>query len=432
MCKDRVRSPPYHLKEKDTIMKRFRKDSWEEPSRASSSKSEHFDYTRRAFTRLQSQRADDTTTAKYLGMAASGENVGSAQPSTAEQYLAPPTASDRYQPSTAEQYLAPPTASNMYQPSTAGLYSTSPRVSDMYQSSTVEQYLAPPTASNMYQPSTAGLYSTSPRVSDMYQSSTAEQYLAPPTVQEISSMEAYRRSPRAYDTTAAGYPMTAASGKNYANAPLSQAQITELYQRAYDATAAGYPMTAASGEYSGSTLLPPAQITELYSTSPRVSDTTAAEYLTAARSAQPSTAHAELDLELRLGLPQVDSASPRNQNKQKQAEFAQKNKPLELNRDGPEELVLREFTCDNYNMATKNIKKHIYKIQNYKGTGRYGMKELTDSLTNFGQFHPKKIKDSNIHIQDIYKRLQEIIENPSNSPEKSAAELLVYYITRKD
>ncbi len=141
---------------------------------------------------------------------------------------------------------------------------------------------------------------------------------------------------------------------------------------------------------------------------------------------------AELDLELRLGLPQVDSASPRDQNKQKQAEFAQKNKPLELNRDDPKELVLREFTCARYNKATHCIRRRIYKIKNYKGTGRYSMKELNDSLTKIGQFHPQKIKESNIQVQDIYKRLQEIIENPSNNPEKSAAELLVYHMTRKD
>ena len=109
------------------------------------------------------------------------------------------------------------------------------------------------------------------------------------------------------------------------------------------------------------------------------------------------------------------------------AEFTKQDTPRGLNRDGQEELVLRKVHRNNYDdIVKKRINDHLNKAK--QGKGRYTQEELCQSKEKLQALKPEIMNGT----KEAYNALQGIIKNPSNDVEKSAAELLVYHMTKRD
>jgi hypothetical protein len=109
------------------------------------------------------------------------------------------------------------------------------------------------------------------------------------------------------------------------------------------------------------------------------------------------------------------------------AEFTKQDLSRGLNRDDQKELVLRKISYSIYNSIISNSLIHRLK-KSEQGKGRYTQEELLQSKKKLQALKPEIINGT----KKAYDALQEIIKNPSNDAEKSAAQLVVYHMTRKD
>jgi hypothetical protein len=283
MYKDRVSSPPYHLKEKDTIMEHFRRDYQEVSSRASSSKSKQFDFTRYAFTSSQSQRADDTTTIRYP-TAAGGENyanVPSSQAQITESYQrAYDTTTAGYPMMAAggENYANVPSSQAQITESYQRAYDTTTAGYPMMAAGGENLGSAlPPYPAQITEPYTIPLTEYDQAAARSQMTATSREYVGSALSSPVQITEPYPTLQEVYKLATDGY-LTAEDVAHIESFLLSTAMGEPSQTAAYGPTTARY-LTAAGGANYASALLSPE-----YMATPPIAYNPAAAY-------QSSTAH---------------------------------------------------------------------------------------------------------------------------------------------